>query len=96
MPEMGEYEMIDLSWFQEYWLIVVGTAIFGVGAFYVPWIRSFLLMIMRVAFSEKVLKYVFISFAEALVKSTKNKLDDIWLAELKKALGMEKKEETAK
>ena len=80
--------METLQWLQQNWLIITGTIIFGVGGFYVPWIRSFLLVIFKTFFSEKVLKVVFISFAEAVVKSTKNKLDDLWLAQVKKELGM--------
>jgi hypothetical protein len=87
---------MEIQWLQQNWVIVVGTIIFGVGGFYIPWIRSFLMLIFKVFFSEKVLKVVFISFADAIVKSTKNKLDDIWLEQVKKELGMEKKEEAAK
>lgn len=82
----------QLQWLQENWVLISGTIIFGVGGFYIPWIRSFLLMVIKVAFSEKILKYVFISFADTLVRSTKNKLDDLWLAALKKELGMEDKD----
>jgi len=39
---------------------------------------------LKTIISETVLKKIAIQFVEKLVKSSKNKLDDVWFAEFKK------------
>jgi hypothetical protein len=64
------------------------VAILVFGGFYIPGLRSLWTAALKTLLSEKVLARLFVSVAETLVKSTKNKLDDVWLEELKKSLGM--------
>ena len=73
-----------IEWIQDNWMSVVGTvAVIGVGM-YIPVVRGFVLMGLKTMISEAVLKKIAIQMVEKLVKSTKNKLDDIWFAEFKK------------
>jgi hypothetical protein len=51
---------------------------------YIPVVRGIVLMGLKTMISEAVLKKIAIQMVEKLVKSTKNKLDDIWFAEFKK------------
>lgn len=77
-----------LDWVQTNWLLLVMVAILVFGGFYIPGLRSLWTAALKTLLSEKVLARLFVSVAETLVKSTKNKLDDVWLEELKKSLGM--------
>lgn len=80
-----------MDWIQMNWLLLVMVAILIFGGFYVPGLRSLWMIALKTLLTEKVLARLFVSIAEALVKSTKNKLDDIWLEEMKKSLGMTEK-----
>ena len=51
---------------------------------YIPFVRGLVVTGLKTVISEAVLKKVAIQFVEKLVKSSKNKLDDIWFAEFKK------------
>ena len=73
-----------IEWIQNNWMSVVGTiAVIG-GGMYIPVVRVIVLMGLKTMISEAVLKKIAIQMVEKLVKSTKNKLDDIWFAEFKK------------
>ena len=73
-----------IEWIQNNWMSVVGTiAVIG-GGMYIPVVRGIVLMGLKTMISEAVLKNIAIQIVEKLVKSTKNKLDDIWFAEFKK------------
>jgi hypothetical protein len=73
-----------IEWIQDNWMSVVGTiAVIG-GGMYIPVVRGIVLMGLKTMISEAVLKKIAIQMVEKLVKSTKNKLDDIWFAEFKK------------
>lgn len=75
-----------MIWLVESWKTIVGVIIVMYGAFWVPGLRTIMLLGLKTLVSEKVLKKIFIVLAEKLVASTKTKIDDIWLAELKKKL----------
>jgi hypothetical protein len=70
----------------EIWMYVAGGLVAVVGGWYVPFLRTIYVAGFKAMLSEAVLKKVFISVAEKLVKSSKNKLDDIWFAQMKKNL----------
>ena len=69
---------------QDNWMSVVGTVAVIGGGMYIPVVRGIVLMGLKTMISEAVLKKIAIQMVEKLVKSTKNKLDDIWFAEFKK------------
>ena len=73
-----------MEWIQSHWVSIVGTlAVIG-GGLYIPFVRGLVVTGLKTVISEAVLKKVAIQFVEKLVKSSKNKLDDIWFAEFKK------------
>ena len=73
-----------IEWIQDNWMSVVGTVAVIGGGMYIPVVRGIVLMGFKTMISEAVLKKIAIQMVEKLVKSTKNKLDDIWFAEFKK------------
>ena len=73
-----------IEWIQSNWMSIVGTVAVIGGGMYIPFVRGFVLMCLKTMISEAVLKKIAIQMVEKLVKSTKNKLDDIWFAEFKK------------
>jgi hypothetical protein len=73
-----------IEWIQNNWMSVVGTVAVIGGGMYIPVVRGIVLMGLKTMISEAVLKKIAIQMVEKLVKSTKNKLDDIWFAEFKK------------
>ena len=73
-----------IEWIQDNWMSVVGTVAVIGGGMYIPVVRGIVLMGLKTMISEAVLKKIAIQMVEKLVKSTKNKLDDIWFAEFKK------------
>jgi hypothetical protein len=73
-----------MEWIQSHWVSIVGTlAVIG-GGLYIPFVRGLVVTGLKTVISEAVLKKVAIQFVEKLVKSSKNKLDDVWFAEFKK------------
>jgi|TARA_R100001530_G_scaffold114820_1_gene81780 hypothetical protein len=74
--------MID--WIQSNWMSVVGTVAVIGGGMYIPFVRGLVLTGFKTMISEKVVKKIAIQIVEKLVKSSKNKLDDVWFAEFKK------------
>ena len=76
--------MID--WIQSNWMSVVGTVAVIGGGMYIPFVRGIVLMGFKTMISEKVVKKIAVQIIEKLVKSSKNKLDDVWFAEFKKKM----------
>ena len=76
--------MID--WIQDNWMSVVGTVAVIGGGMYIPFVRGIVLMGFKTMISEKVVKKIAVQMIEKLVKSSKNKLDDVWFAEFKKKM----------
>ena len=73
-----------MEWIQSHWVGIVGTlAVIG-GGLYIPFVRGLVVTGLKTVVSEAVLKKVAIQVVGKLVKSSKNKLDDIWFAEFKK------------
>ena len=73
-----------MEWIQSHWVGIVGTlAVIG-GGMYIPFVRGLVVTGLKTVVSEAVLKKVAIQVVEKLVKSSKNKLDDIWFAQFKK------------
>ena len=73
-----------IEWIQSNWMSIVGTVAVIGGGMYIPFVRGFVLMGLKTMISEALLKKIAIQIVEKLVKSTKNKLDDIWFAEFNK------------
>ena len=75
-----------MEWLKDHWLPVVGTIASLVGAAYVPFVRTMVVKGVRALMSEAFLKEMFMTLAQKYVSSTKTKLDDVWLAQLRKKL----------
>ena len=73
-----------MEWIQSHWVSIVGTlAVIG-GGMYIPFVRGLVITGLKTVISEAVLKKVAIQIIGKLVKSSKNKLDDVWFSEFKK------------
>jgi hypothetical protein len=73
-----------MEWIQSHWVSIVGTlAVIG-GGLYIPFVRGLVITGLKTVISEAVLKKVAIQIIGKLVKSSKNKLDDVWFSEFKK------------
>ena len=73
-----------MEWIQSHWVSIVGTlAVIG-GGLYIPFVRGLVVTGLKTVVSEAVLKKVAIQIIGKLVKSSKNKLDDVWFSEFKK------------
>ena len=73
-----------MEWIQSHWVSIVGTlAVIG-GGLYIPFVRGLVITGLKTVVSETVLKKVAIQIIGKLVKSSKNKLDDVWFSEFKK------------
>ena len=73
-----------MDWIKDHIITIVGTlAVIG-GGMYIPFVRNLVFTGVKTIVSEAVLKKVAIQVVEKLVKSSKNKLDDIWFAEFRK------------
>ncbi len=68
------------------WMVILGVVAVGVGSFYVPFLNKFIMLGFRSLLSEKVMTKMVIMLLEKAVKSSSNKLDDLWLAQMKKKL----------
>jgi|TARA_R100001594_G_scaffold102881_2_gene137620 hypothetical protein len=73
-----------IEWIQSNWATIVGTVAVIGGGMYIPFVRGLVLMGLKTMISEAVVKKIAIQIIEKLVKSSKNKLDDVWFAEFKK------------
>tara|TARA_B100001939_G_scaffold248673_1_gene215741 strand:+ start:364 stop:600 length:237 start_codon:yes stop_codon:yes gene_type:complete len=73
-----------MEWLQSNWAWFLGAfAVIG-GGFYIPFMRSMIFSGFKAMVSEAVLKKAAMQMVEKLVKSSKNKLDDVWFQEFKK------------
>jgi len=68
------------------WQVIGAVLVLGIGGFYVPVLRQLVMVGFRALLSEAVMKRMLIILAEKLVKSTKNKLDDLWFSQMKRKL----------
>ena len=73
-----------IEWIQSNWATIVGTVAVIGGGLYIPFVRGLVLAGIKTMISEAVVKKIAIQIIEKLVKSSKNKLDDVWFAEFKK------------
>ena len=73
-----------IEWIQSNWMSIVGTVAVIGGGMYILLVRGLVLTGFKTMISEKVVKKIAIQIVEKLVKSSKNKLDDVWFAEFKK------------
>ena len=73
-----------MEWIQSNWVSIAGAAAVVGGGLYIPFVRGLVITGLKTVVSEAVLKKVAIQVVEKLVKSSKNKLDDIWFAQFKK------------
>ena len=73
-----------IEWIQSNWMSIVGTVAVIGGGMYIPLVRGLVLTGCKTMISEKVVKKIAIQIVEKLVKSSKNKLDDVWFADFKK------------
>ena len=79
-------EFGPLVWLQNSWKTIVGVIIVMFGAFWIPGLRTIMVLGLKTLVSEKVLKSIFIVLAQKLVDSTTTTIDNTWLDELKKKL----------
>jgi enamine deaminase RidA (YjgF/YER057c/UK114 family) len=75
-----------MEWIQSHWVSIAGTIGVLAGGMYIPFVRGMVLKGLKAMISEAVLKKAAVTMVEGLVKSTKNKLDDVWFAEFKKSV----------
>ena len=73
-----------MEWIQNNWVSIAGAVAVVGGGLYIPFVRGFVITGLKTVVSEAVLKKVALQVVEKLVKSSKNKLDDIWFAQFKK------------
>ena len=67
-----------MEWIQNNWVSIAGAVAVVGGGLYIPFVRGLVITGLKTVVSEAVLKKVAIQVVEKLVKSSKNKLDDIW------------------
>ena len=75
-----------IEWIQNNVMSVLGTVAVIGGGMYIPFVRGMVLMGLKTMVSEAVIKKIAIQIIEKLVKSSKNKLDDVWFSEFKKKM----------
>ena len=73
-----------MEWIQNNWVSIAGSVAVVGGGLYIRFVRGLVITGLKTVISEAVLKKVAIQVVEKLVKSSKNKLDDIWFAQFKK------------
>ena len=73
-----------MEWIQNNWVSIAGAVAVVGGGLYIPFVRGLVITGLKTVVSEAVLKKVAIQVVGKLVKSSKNKLDDIWFAQFKK------------
>ena len=73
-----------MEWIQSHLVSIAGAVAVVGGGLYIPFVRGLVITGLKTVVSEAVLKKVAVQVVEKLVKSSKNKLDDIWFAQFKK------------
>jgi len=76
-----------IEWFKVNWEVIIATMATLCGGLYVPGIRKFLILGVRSVMTEKVMTEFAISVLEKAAKSSKNTVDDAFVAELKSRSG---------
>tara|TARA_R100000808_G_scaffold7461_1_gene21948 strand:+ start:1832 stop:2065 length:234 start_codon:yes stop_codon:yes gene_type:complete len=69
------------------WEVILATLACAVGGIAVPGVRTFVMIGVRSMLSEKVLTQLAVSALEKAAKSSKNTVDDAFVAELKSRTG---------
>jgi len=69
------------------WEVIIATLVCAVGGIAVPGVRTFVMIGVRSMLTEKVLTALAISALEKAAKSSKNTVDDAFVAELKSRTG---------
>ena len=69
------------------WEVIVATLLVSIGGVAIPGVRTFVMIGVRSVLTEKVLTALAISALEKAAKSSKNKVDDAFVAELKSRTG---------
>tara|TARA_Y100000590_G_C15741517_1_gene1020435 strand:- start:4069 stop:4302 length:234 start_codon:yes stop_codon:yes gene_type:complete len=69
------------------WEVILATLACAVGGIAVPGVRTFVMIGVRSMVSEKVLTQLAVSALEKAAKSSKNTVDDAFVAELKSRTG---------
>ena len=72
-----------IEWVQAHWMAVAGSIVSVIALGWLPFTRVVLRKGLNVVMSEAFLKELFFDLAEKYVKSTKTKLDDKFLKQLK-------------
>ena len=72
-----------IEWVQAHWMAVAGSIVSVIALGWLPFTRVILRKGINVVMSEAFLKELFFDQAEKYVKSTKTKLDDKFLKQLK-------------
>jgi len=75
-----------MDWLQSNWTWLAGAFAIVGGGFYIPFMRSMIFSGFKAMVSEAVLKKAAMQMVGKLVKSSKNKLDDVWYEEFKKKI----------
>jgi hypothetical protein len=76
-----------IEFFQSNWEVILATLACFVGGLYVPGARKFLIIAVRTTLSEKVIIEFVLSMLGSLAKSSKNTVDDAFIAELRSRTG---------
>jgi len=86
---VNEAGLFDKIWIfiQEIWKTAVGTIMVLIAGFYIPGVRTLLILGIKVLFSEKIGKLIFFAIAQKLVDGTTTTVDNKWLEELRKQAG---------
>ncbi|MAE83498.1 MAG: hypothetical protein CMB80_12220 [Flammeovirgaceae bacterium] len=72
-----------IEWFEANWIAIGGSIVSVVALGWLPFTRVLIRKGIGVVMSETFLKELFFDLAEKYVKSTKTKLDDTFLKQLK-------------
>ena len=72
-----------IEWLQANWIAIAGSIVSVIALGWLPFTRVLIRKGIGVVMSETFLKELFFDLAEKYVKSTKTKLDDTFLKQLK-------------
>lgn len=79
-----------VGYLQDSWKAMAGLIAFLIGAFWVPGLREYMIIGVRVLVGPKMRKLIFIKIAEKWVDSTENDLDNDWLDGVKEEMKKKK------
>ena len=72
-----------VEYLQGSWKAMAGLIAFLLGSFWIPGLREYMIIGVRVLVGPKMRKLIFIKIAEKWVDSTENDLDNDWLDDVK-------------